>query len=156
MAKRKKPLYKTPATPREYLSWYWVYATRMSTRLLLRRRIPNEDELFFRVHRSYLRDGEIIPGAFRDQGDHPILRGMSTDWNRYSTAEESRKRARSPEDNGIVSLEVARVRAISGLEVDHDPQWRNRAHSHVNGEKDAEARLKLTRASRWVISIPGE
>jgi hypothetical protein len=36
--------------------------------------IPNADIIFYRIHKSDFRDGDIIPGAFRSRID-----GMSTD-----------------------------------------------------------------------------
>jgi hypothetical protein len=36
--------------------------------------IPETDELFMRVHRTFVVNGALIPGAFRDHGG-----GMSTD-----------------------------------------------------------------------------
>jgi len=154
MAKRGKSEHEHPESLRAWLAWCWVYVARRSTRFVRWESIPDQDLLFFRVHKSYVRNGDIIPGAFRDQGIHPLVRGMSTDWNKYSTPEESRWRARTPSDNGIASLDVGAVRAIPGLAVDHDPYWSNRAHTHVLGEKDTEARLKLKRLCRWVIRIP--
>lgn len=111
--------------------------------------IPDEDLLFYRVHKSLIRDGEPIPGAFRDQGD-----AMSTDWSKYSTAIESQRRARVPEDNGIAELEAGRVRSIPQT-VQHspDPNTNNRAHTSVIGEKNTEVRFKLLSMYHWAIRI---
>jgi|SRR5690242_5530869 len=115
--------------------------------------IPDDSSLFFRIHKSYLQFGdELPPGVFRDQGG-----GMSTDWDKYSTAEETQKRVQrsAPEDNGVLSLNVGGVRQISPLTVEHTPQPENRAHSEVFGDKkkDPEVRLKLKRLAQWVIKI---
>ncbi len=95
---------------------------------------------------------EIPQGAFRDQGG-----GMSTDWEKYSTAEETRKRAQKspPEDNGVLRLNVGGVRAINPLSVEHKPEPDNRAHTEVLGDKkkDPEVRLRLQRLAEWVIKI---
>jgi hypothetical protein len=115
--------------------------------------IPNEDFLFFRLHRCYMQFDEEIPqGAFRDQDG-----GMSTDWEKYSTPEETQKRAKKspPEDNGVLRLNVGGVREIKPLSVEHSPDPENRAHTEVlgNKKKDPEIRLKLQRLAQWVIRI---
>jgi hypothetical protein len=155
MAKSGKPPFKHPQTALEYLKWYGVYGRRFVVRSFLRRNIPDQDLLFFRIHKDWFKNGEIKPGAFQDRGEHPCLRGMSVDWERYCTAETSLRRARNPRVNGIVSLQTGSVRELPGIDVDHDPYVLNRAHSHVNGEKDTEIRLKLARLCRWVVQIPG-
>jgi hypothetical protein len=92
--------------------------------------IPNDDRLFLRVHIALLPSKVLHPGIFREQGE-----GMSTDWEKYSTAEEARRRARDPSKNGIVALVAGVVRSIDDLEVRHAPDYarRNRAHSLVLG-----------------------
>jgi hypothetical protein len=111
--------------------------------------IPNEDFLFLRVHKNLLNFGESVPkGVFRDQGD-----GMSTDWDKYSTAEQTQQRAkRSPAaDNGVLKLNVGGIRAIASLSVQHEPLPDNRAHTEVFGEKNPKARVLLQRLAEWVI-----
>lgn len=109
--------------------------------------IPNEHSVFMRVHKNYLNAaGELIPGVFRDQGA-----GMSTDWEKYSTAEETRARSKSPLDNGVIKLSVGSMRLIEGLTVEHEPIEINRAHSEVFGQKTPEARVKLLRLAQRVI-----
>jgi hypothetical protein len=115
--------------------------------------IPNEHFLFFRLHRNYMQfDDEIPQGAFRDQDG-----GMSTDWEKYSTAEETQRRAikSPPEENGVLRLNVGGVREIKPLLVEHTPEPGNRAHTNVFGDKkkDPEVRLKLQRLAEWVIKI---
>ena len=82
---------------------------------------------------------------------------MSTDWDKYSTAEETQRRVKSslPEENGVVRLNVGGVRAIKPLSVEHEPEPDNRAHTAVLGDKkkDPEVRLKLQRLAEWVIRI---
>lgn len=99
--------------------------------------IPNEDALYYRIHQSYLVRGELKPGAFREIED-----GMSTDWSKYSTPLESRSRAKKPEQNGIVRLNVGSLRQLK-LTIVHAPSKDNRAHSLVKGVDDVEIRLKL-------------
>lgn len=111
--------------------------------------VPDNDLLFYRVHVSAVRDGEPTPGAFRDRGD-----SMSTDWSKYSTPRESQLRARTPEDNGIVQLEVRAVCGIPQI-VEHSPDYvsDNRAHTSVIGKKDTEVRFKLLGMYQWAIAI---
>lgn len=51
--------------------------------------IPDESVLYMRVHRAMLNaNGEPVLDAFRDHGG-----GMSTDWEKYSTPAQTRRRA---------------------------------------------------------------
>ena len=91
-----------------------------------------------RVHVNDVRasGGKLHPGVFREQGE-----SMSVDWEKYSTAEESRNRARYPERVGILALITGGVRSIEDLTVLHDPDEErdNRAHSGVHGILDPNA-----------------
>ncbi len=110
--------------------------------------ISDEDFLYRRVHRKLLNSsGGVRAGAFTDHKG-----AMSTDWNRYSSPEETRNRISglSPEEFAVVALPVSEVRNLGQI-VEHDPLPDNRAHSNVIGEKDAEVRLKLTRICKIVI-----
>jgi hypothetical protein len=98
--------------------------------------IPNEDFLFMRIHQNFVdEDGEPIPQAFRNQP--PKIGGMSTDWQKYSTASETRSRARQPAENIIIELLAGAVRQIPSQSVVHTPdvENNNRAHTDVFGEK---------------------
>ena len=112
-----------------------------------RETVPNVDDLFMRVHRSYIQQGELIPGVFRDRGS-----SMSTDWSKYSTPAETRQRARLPNENSVIALNAGEVRQIRDLTVSHSPVPGNRSHTDVLGEKDAEVRLKLLRIFKWALS----
>ena len=113
--------------------------------------IPDSDHLFMRVHAaSFARDGRVSAGAFKNHGG-----GMSTDWDKYSTAAETRARGRKPpEEYWVVSMNVGEVRQVPGQTVDHSPLPDNRAHTDVRGEKDEEVRIKLRRLSLVVIPPP--
>jgi hypothetical protein len=77
--------------------------------------IPDEDLLYRWIHRQWFskRHGGVSPTFFKNARDLLTGRGgMSTDWSRYSTPEESRRRARDPAVNGVVEMTVADVRAI--------------------------------------------
>lgn len=105
--------------------------------------IPDTDTLYMRAHKNYFFDGMLAPGVFRDREG-----AMSTDWCKYSTAEETQMRARSPKDNSVVQFPASSVRAIP-LTVEHTPDvaGKNRAHSDVIGEKTTEVRIKLHRVT---------
>lgn len=109
--------------------------------------IPDADQLFMRVHREHARDGELAPGVFHDVG-----RGMSTDWQKYSTPAETRARARKPHKNGVIAMVAGGVRGC-GLLVEHDPIPLNQAHTEVIGIKTPEVRLKLLRLARWILPL---
>lgn len=90
--------------------------------------IPGPARLFYRVHIGQLPDKQLHPGVFREHGG-----AMSTDWEKYSTPEESQARAPQPTQNGIVALVAATIRSIEPLEVRHEPTPTNRSHSAVDG-----------------------
>ena len=122
--------------------------------------IPDTDLLYMRVHKQYIKPGRISAHCFRNHRDELTGRaGMSTDWNKYATAEECRTRARRPEDNGVIELVVGRVRQIPQQTVEHTPiQGRadvpdNRAHTDVFGpkEEDPEIQVLFSRQSRLVL-----
>ena len=122
--------------------------------------IPDGDALYMRVHRQWFRpDGSIINACFRNRPDDSG--GMSTDWARYSTPEETRQRARRPQDNAVVAMNVGQVRAIPGQTVQHSPIFGhsdlpdNRAHTDVFGskEQDPEVRLQFRRISTLVLRL---
>jgi hypothetical protein len=82
---------------------------------------------------------------------------MSVDWSRYSTAEETRCRARkNPEANAVLELNVGNIRNLASLNVAHSPIPENKAHADVflpkNKEDLTEARYQLTKIA--TVSIP--
>lgn len=118
--------------------------------------IPGEDSLFYRVHRDLLgAAGTIRPNVFREQSG-----AMSTDWERYSTPEETRQRAKDPDANGVLALPCALVRAVDGCSVVHSPQSSNRAHTNVYGVGADKVRIrlqlfKLVEHHGWVVPVGG-
>src|SRR5271157_3771361 len=101
--------------------------------------IPDEDEVFRNVHVNLLRNwafpDKIPPNVFMSDED-----GMSCDWAKYSTPQMTQERARCPEKNGVIQMNVGATRSIkfgeSALDVKHDPiehPQPNRAHSLVIG-----------------------
>ena len=122
--------------------------------------IPDEDQLYLRVHRRWLDTGDLDPGCFQN---HPkTTGGMSTDWSRYATPEQTRARAlrSTPADNAVLALDVGKVRAIPSQVVQPapifgDPQLPdNRAHTEVFGPKNAETRIHYLRIYRMVLPLP--
>ncbi len=118
----------------------------------LKEQIPDEHDLFMRIHFKHFKDGDILLIAFRNHDG-----GMSTNWSEYADANLTKEQAaldnKDPNNYGVVELSVGGVRGIPNQEVDHDPIPDNRAHTNVLGEKDPEARLKLNELSNWVIPI---
>lgn len=113
--------------------------------------IPDEDLLFYRIHSAQLRKGKLHPGVFRERHG-----GMSVDWSKYSSAQQTRARATSdPADNGVVSF-LAGIPREAGLDVTHTPSPENRAHTDVSGippsdPKKTEVRYRIFRAATWEI-----
>ena len=113
--------------------------------------IPNDHDLYMRIHKTFYKDGILQPGVFRKHGE-----GMSTDWNRYSTPVETQLRAiRNPMNNGIIRLNVGATREIPNQTVKHTPEDNNRAHTDVFGEKkNPKIRIEFIRISKWEIYPP--
>jgi len=117
--------------------------------------IPDSDFLYRRIHSSILissqNENDIPPFAFKDNN------GISTDWNKYSTPEESQYRASEPEKNGIIQIKVALIRLYKNLTIVHAPLPSNRAHSLINGlksykkEDQTDIRKRLARSAEWII-----
>ena len=104
-----------------------------------------------RVHKNWRKsDGTAAASAFRNHGE-----GMSTDWEKYATPRDTRRRARQPEFNAVVSLHVGSVRQLPEQQVEHTPDVErdNRAHTDVYGKKDEEVRIKLRRIAEIVIGF---
>ena len=113
--------------------------------------IPDNSNLYYRIHKTYIVDGEIIPGAFQSKID-----GMSTDWDKYSTSQQSLALSKNPADNGIVKFSVEQIRQQPAMDVEHDPKLYNRAHSLIHGvpekgELKTKVRLLLKRLCVWEI-----
>lgn len=112
--------------------------------------IPDSDLLFVRVHRNWIDEvGQVMPGFFRDPE-------MSSDWNKYSTPQETQQRAISSPvaDNGVIQLSVGDVRGIPNQVVTHKPLPANRAHAEIQGEKKKhpEVRIGFLRVYQFLIS----
>ena len=114
--------------------------------------IPDRDDMFMRAHWMFFRARHLQPGVFRSHDG-----GMSADWDKYSSAEETRQRAKTPQDNAVISLSAGSIRNINTLNVQHTPEPTNRAHSDVTGfpegEDFTEIRVLLLAASNIVIAL---
>jgi len=95
----------------------------------------------------------LLPGIFKPRGG-----GMSVDWAKYSTPNETRQRARrDPLENAVISLAVAKIRNIKNLDVQHTPhrtpESPNRAHCDVVGMPDPGEDLTEVRAALGDIAL---
>jgi hypothetical protein len=97
--------------------------------------IPDCDCLFYRFPVGDLRANKRpFPGMFRENKG-----SISTDWERYSTANQTRSRQGRPERFAVLRMIVGSIRAIDGLTVSHSPTQNveglpdNQAHSDIFG-----------------------
>jgi hypothetical protein len=112
--------------------------------------IPDADAVFYRVHSGDLLDGKLHPGVFRERNG-----GMSSDWEKYSTADASRLRARHPGRTGIVTLNVGPLRELT-LQVIHAPDYArdNRSHANISGMSAQKLRIRTElyrRFGSWTL-----
>jgi len=118
-----------------------------------REEIPDEDTLYMRVHKMWVREGELTPGTFRNHGD-----GMSTDWSKYSYPTQTKNRVvnynKDPDNYGVLSMNVENVRQIPDQVVTHKPLEDNRAHSDVEGVKETKQRALYLEIVSWEITLP--
>ena len=109
-----------------------------------------------RVHKSNIDPREsgrnrLLPVAFQQKGDD----GMSVDWLKYRSVEQSRNMTKVPDDNGVVSLNVGDILdcPIEILEVVHDPQALelnyNQAHSLVKSIPKKDPNKTAIRRFLW-------
>jgi hypothetical protein len=117
--------------------------------------IPGEDLLYMRVHRNYIQNGEPIPGVFQNHGEGE-QEGMSTDWSKYSTAEQTKLRAANPAwKGGVIQMIVGDVRRIPRQTVEHAPLPDNQAHTNVKGPKKGvegtQVRYLFMKIWKWAI-----
>lgn len=99
--------------------------------------------IFLRVHKTWWREQDVLPGAFKDrpEGDSD---GMSVNWDAYISAEKTRLQP-SPERalvQGVVRLNVGQVADMFGHETQHNPQPGNYAHALVIGEKNSDEEVR--------------
>jgi hypothetical protein len=116
-------------------------------------KIPNEDSLYMRVHKNWIRNGVLNPGTFRNHQS-----GMSTDWSKYSNPQKTRNRVinygKEPDKYGVLSMHVGAVRNIPDQVVIHKPMNENRAHTDVEGVKETRQRILYLEIFEWEITLP--
>jgi hypothetical protein len=101
--------------------------------------IPDADTLLMCVHFQWFdrETGELYPGCFKNLPDEE-KDGMSTEWDKYSSAQAVRGRKGNPEKFGAIAIPVSGVRSIPEQRVEHDPLPGVRAHTLVWGPKGRE------------------
>src|ERR1700736_356812 len=109
--------------------------------------IPSNHSVYMRAHRGFIREGVLQPGVFREHNE-----GMSVDWEKYSSPEDTRQRAKKPSDNAVIELSVCEIRLINALDVKHKPETTNRSHSDVVGLPDDSADLTEVRTLLLAVS----
>jgi hypothetical protein len=113
--------------------------------------IPDADSLFYRVSLGWLRPGNLTyhPGIFRENKG-----SISADWEKYSTASETRARPGRPERFAVIRMIAGQVRGIVGLTVIHSPTRNvpglpdNRAHTCIYGLESHTSPQELGRKER--------
>lgn len=97
----------------------------------------------------------VAPECFKNRPDKRTG-AMSTDWERYATTEDARRRRRIPTDNAIGMLVVGDVRATPEQTVMHSPLPDNRAHTDIGGPKetaDLDVQAEFARIVRIVLPL---
>jgi hypothetical protein len=123
--------------------------------------IPDVDLLFMRVHKNDIQNGQPIPGVFKNRGEGE-QEGMSTDWSKYSTPEQTKLRAINQAwRGGVIQIVVGEVRKVPRQTVEHAPLRENRAHTNVKGPKKGgiegtQIRYLFMRTWSWAIKYEGE
>ena len=115
--------------------------------------VPDTNLLFMRVHQNNIREGSLLPIVFVNHGEGEE-EGMSTDWNKYSTPEETKNRGyatRPSWKGGVIQMVVGDIRKITWQTVQHSPLADNRAHTNVKGRKDTQERYLFMRVWTWAI-----
>jgi len=114
--------------------------------------VPDADSIFMRAHKNFFRGGTLGQGVFKAHDG-----GMSVDWSKYSSAQQTQLRGRKPKENAVIEMNVGEVRAIPTLEVSHTPKQDNQAHCDVPlpefDEDLTEVRFKLRGIAKIVIPV---
>jgi hypothetical protein len=117
--------------------------------------IPGGDSVFLRAHQTHFRDGDLQPGVFKAQGGT----GMSSDWSKYSSPEETKERAKKPSENAVLRLGVGDIRNVPafGLDVKHVPLLpSNRAHAETDlpDKREDLTEVRLLLLGLAAVAIP--
>lgn len=83
--------------------------------------------------------------------------GISVDWSKYSTPQQSVARRANPSDNAVLRFIVGDVRKIP-MDVKHAPIKQNRAHSLISKLSEDKRRKmrqrdELAKIAKWVIEF---
>jgi hypothetical protein len=119
--------------------------------------VPDEDLVMIRIHHNNLDQNKIKAGAFVYRGQQGE-EGISCDWKKYSSVEESRNRGRDPSKNMIAILNVGKIRTMPVVcrqRVIHTPTKNNFSHCDIvpkplSDPEYTEVRLQLVKC---VISL---
>jgi len=96
---------------------------------------------------------DLNPGAFGTDLDVEE-EGVSFDWCRFSTPEQTLSRTTKPEVRaGVVKTTAGQVRD-NELSVRYDPEEANPAHSLVTGPSPTRVRKTLVKICTWAIELP--
>lgn len=107
--------------------------------------IPDDAILYMRVHKVWWSKKKKRFGtdAFKDSGEG-AQKGMSTNWSKYASDEQTREKATSSAgDNYVVAMKVGDIRKIPGLTVTFSPLPDLPGHTDVIGEKTLEVKNAL-------------
>ncbi len=98
------------------------------------------------------REHKLRPGAFGRERE--VDEGVSFDWSKYSTPQETLQRSTHPEiEAGVVKTTAGQIWDHE-LSVRHAPEITNRAHSLVTGPNDPRIRKTLAEICAWEIELP--
>lgn len=94
--------------------------------------IPQSAVLYYRIFKNEFRpDGKPKFKAFKEKGEGE-KKGMSTNWDKHSTARQLLESYPEPEKIDIVSFIAGNLIDIN-LKVVHAPLDNNRSHTNVKG-----------------------
>ena len=112
--------------------------------------IPDTAHVLRRILQIHHKNDDIEPAAFDLAG------GMSCDWERYSTAQQSIDRVPNKKIKfaGVVYFVCGKLQ-VEEFDVNHTPSNENRAHCTVSAENTEEKRTKLTRLYEkdWALKL---
>ncbi len=117
--------------------------------------VPDEDFLYVRIHQTFQRRaGGVSLGWVKNlpTPEH----GMSTDWDKYATPEQTQARGRKPaREYAVGKLNAGQVRAIPQQSAVHTPDHENdnRAHTDIFGEKENDPEVRVMFGRIYTLAI---
>jgi hypothetical protein len=111
-------------------------------------RILDDDLLYHRVHEDFIdpeRPDVVVPDAIKPEGD-----GLSMDWAKKCTPEETRQRAktRSVSEYGVIGILASNIRSNTDLKIEYRPTPENPAHVLVNAAWQIENKSQESKRTR--------